>query len=202
MNYINILTISITLFAIINMIGNIPLIIKLREEYGEIESLKGSIISTVIMIVFLFFGKTLFNILGIETYHFGLAGAFLIIYFGVKMVLGIQESDKKQQKKAMKATIFPIAFPLIAGPGTLSVIISMRSEYTDIEIIMGILINAVVIFTVLKSAEWVKNKIGVTGITIIERIFGIILISIGSKMLLYNLILRINEVLDSTAYVF
>ena len=101
----------------------------------------------------------------------------------------------------MKATIFPIAFPLIAGPGTLSAIITMRSEFNDIEIVSGILINAVIIYFVLKSAEYIKTKIGIIGITVIERIFGIILIAIGSKMLLYNLILSINEVLDKISIV-
>lgn len=202
-NFVSVLTIAITLFAIIDMLGNIPLIIKLREEYGEIESLKGTIISGIIMIVSLFFGKTLFNILGIETYHFGLAGSFLILYFGVKMVLGIEEnSNKRTKKNAMKATIFPIAFPLIAGPGTLAAIISMRSNYNDLEIVMGILINVIIIFAVLKGAVWLKHKIGIMGITIIERVFGIILIAIGCKMLLYNLILSINEVLKQTTNVF
>lgn len=89
MNYINILTITITLFAVIDMLGNIPLILRLREERGHIESLKGTIISTVIMIFSLFFGKTAFNVLGIETHHFGFAGSLLILYFGTRMVLDI-----------------------------------------------------------------------------------------------------------------
>lgn len=191
---LGILTVSITLFAVIDMLGNVPLIIKLREEYGHIDSLKGSVISTIIMVLTLFFGKTIFSVLGIATHHFALAGSFLIIYFGIKMVLDIQET-KNTKKQANNATIFPIVFPLIAGPGTLSTIMSMRSEFTDLTIIFGILINTVVIFTVLKTAEWLKEKIGIMGLILMERIFGIILIAIGMKMLIYNLIMSIDEVI-------
>ena len=195
-DFLNILTVTITLFAVIDMLGNIPLILRLREDYGHINSLKGTIISVVIMIIGLFFGKTIFGLLGLETYHFGLAGSFLLIYFGIKMVLDIQDKKKeKEDDKKLGATVFPIAFPLIAGPGTLATIISMRSEFGDVEIIGGILINAIIIFVVLKSASWIKQKMGMVGIVLMERIFGIILIAIGTKMFLYNLIMSINEVI-------
>lgn len=196
MNYINIATIAITLFAVIDMLGNIPLIIKLREDNGgHINSFRGTLISTIIMIVFLFFGKTIFNLLGVDAHHFGVAGALLICWFGLQMVIDVGSSPNKQTKKqANNATVFPIAFPLIAGPGTLSVIISMRAEYNDLEIVTGILINSVIIFLVLKSADWLKRKLGVVGINLIERIFGIIIIAIGIKMFLYNVILSIEEV--------
>lgn len=188
---LDILTAALTLFAVIDMIGNIPLIIKLRKEHGEINSLQGTLISAAIMIVTLFVGETVFNLLGIETFHFGLAGSFLILFFGVKMVLGLDGSSKKQ-KQAIKATIFPIAFPLISGPGTLTTIMSLHSEYTIPVIILAILINSFVIYLVLKSAKWIQDKIGIMGITIMERVFGIILIAIGMKILIQNLILSIN----------
>lgn len=179
----NILTIAITLFSVIDMIGNIPLILKLRKDNGHINSLKGTIISTIIMIVFLFFGKFIFIFLGIETHHFALAGSLLLLYFGTKMVLGIEENNKTQ----MNATVFPIAFPLIAGPGTLSTIMSFRATFTDNEIIFGILINSIIIYIVLKLAGKIKNIIGNNGIAILERVFGILLISIGIKMFFENL---------------
>lgn len=192
--YLDILTATLTLFAVIDMIGNIPLIIKLRKEHGEINSLQGTIISATIMVATLFIGEKLFNLLGIETFHFGLAGSFLILYFGVRMVLG-SEANNKKQKQAIKATIFPIAFPLISGPGTLTTIMSLNSEYNNIIIISAIFINSFVIYLVLKSASWIQNKIGIMGITIMERVFGIILIAIGMKILLQNLILSINYAL-------
>ena len=189
--FLEILTAALTLFAVIDMVGNIPLIIKLRKEHGEINSLQGTIISAMIMTITLFVGETLFNVLGIETFHFGLAGSFLILYFGVKMVLGLDENSKKQ-KQAIKATIFPIAFPLISGPGTLTTIMSLNAEFGTLIVVTAILVNSVVIYTVLKSASWIQNKIGIMGITIMERVFGIILIAIGMKILIQNLILSIN----------
>jgi len=188
---LNILTAALTLFAVIDMIGNVPLIIKLRKTHGEIESLKGTIIAACIMISTLFVGTTVFNLLGIETFHFGLAGSFLILYFGVKMVLGIDDNGQ-QKKEAMKATIFPVAFPLISGPGTLSTIMSLTGEFSRFEIVVAIVLNSLVIYLVLKGADWIKKKMGTTGITIMERVFGIILIAIGMKILLQNLLLSIQ----------
>lgn len=188
---LNILTAALTLFAVIDMVGNVPLIIKLRKTHGEIESLKGTIIAACIMISTLFVGTTVFNLLGIETFHFGLAGSFLILYFGVKMVLGIDDNGQ-QKKEAMKATIFPVAFPLISGPGTLSTIMSLTGEFSRFEIVVAIVLNSLVIYLVLKSADWIKKKMGKTGITIMERVFGIILIAIGMKILLQNLLLSIQ----------
>jgi len=186
---LNILTVFLTLFAVIDMPGNVPLIIRLRKENGEIESGKATIISVCIMIAMLFIGKTLFTLLGIETFHFALAGAMLLLFFGVKMVLGIESTSSDEP---MSATIFPIAFPLIAGPGTLSTIMSLTQDMTDIVIIVGIILNALVIFFFLKSAAWIQNKLGVVGITIMERVFGIILIAIGMKILITSLVLSIN----------
>ena len=186
---LNILTVFLTLFAIIDMPGNVPLIIKLRKENGNIESMKSTMIATLIMIAVLFIGKTIFSVLGIETFHFALAGAFLILFFGVKMVLGI-ESDPDPDP--LPATVFPIAFPLIAGPGTLSAIMSLTQEMPDIIIIAGIILNSIVIYVFLKSAGWMQKKLGVIGIKITERIFGILLIAIGMKILINSLVLSVD----------
>ena len=186
---LNIFTVFLTLFAIIDMPGNVALIIKLRKENGKIESMKSTMIATLIMIAVLFIGKTIFSVLGIETFHFALAGAFLILFFGVKMVLGI-ESDPEPDP--LPATVFPIAFPLIAGPGTLSAIMSLTQEMPDIIIIAGIILNSIVIYVFLKSAGWMQKKLGVIGIKITERIFGILLIAIGMKILINSLVLSVD----------
>lgn len=186
---LSVLTVFLTLFAVIDMPGNVPLIIRLRKENGKIDSAKSTIIATVIMVSILFIGKTLFNLLGIETFHFALAGALLILYFGVKMVLGI---ESKGDPDPVPATIFPIAFPLIAGPGTLSTIMSLTQELPDHVIVFGIVLNSLVIFGFLKSADWLQEKLGVVGIMIIERIFGILLIAIGMKILINSLVLSID----------
>jgi multiple antibiotic resistance protein len=196
MNLSNILVITVTLFAVIDMLGNIPLVISLRKKHGEIESLKSSIVSAFIMLLFLFTGKSLFNLLGIEVSHFAIAGSLLLMYFGVKMVLGIDETEKNKEK-SNNATVFPMAFPLIAGPGTLSTILSFRADYSDLEIAIAILINAIVIFIVLKSSKWIQKILGPNGINLMERFFGIILISIGIKMFLDNLLIAIQTFNDS-----
>lgn len=189
----NILTVSIALFAVIDMLGNIPLIIKLKKDFGDINSLRSSIISLLIMIGFLFTGKSIFNLLGIDVSHFAIAGSLLLMYFGTRMVLGIEDkSDNNMKDRAKSATVFPIAFPLIAGPGTLSTIISFRADYSDLEIILGIIINAVVIFLILRSSNWIQKTIGTNGIQLMERFFGIILISIAIKMFLNNLLIAIT----------
>ena len=185
---LNVLTVFLTLFAVIDMPGNVPLIIKLRKENGEIESLKSTIIATIIMISILFVGQTLFRLLGIETFHFALAGAMLLLYFGVKMVLGIESVSTSEP---MPATIFPIAFPIIAGPGTLSTIMSLTQDLSNIEIILGIILNAIMIYIFLKTAPWIQNKLGVVGITIMERVFGILLVAIGMKILINSLVLSV-----------
>ena len=185
---LNVLTVFLTLFAVIDMPGNVPLIIKLRKENGEIESLKSTIIATVIMVSILFVGQTLFRLLGIETFHFALAGAMLLLYFGVKMVLGIESESNSEP---MPATIFPIAFPIIAGPGTLSTIMSLTQDSSNIEIILGIILNAIMIYIFLKTAPWIQNKLGVVGITIMERVFGILLVAIGMKILINSLVLSV-----------
>lgn len=195
MNWLDVLTASLTLFAVIDMVGNIPLIIKLRKKYGEIDSLQGTVVAAAIMIITLFVGESLFRALGIETFHFGLAGSFLIIYFGVKMVLGLD--DHSQQKEAaMKATIFPVAFPLISGPGTLTTVMSLSAEFGSLVVVPAIIINSIVIYVVLKSASWIQLKVGQVGITIVERVFGIVLIAIGMKILLQNLIMSINFAIE------
>lgn len=187
--YLNVLTVFLTLFAVIDMPGNIPLVIRLRKENGKIDSAKSTLIATVIMISILFVGQTLFRLLGIETFHFALAGAMLILYFGVKMVLGIEGSHDIDP---VPATIFPIAFPIIAGPGTLSTIMSLAHDMPNAIIIYGIILNSIVIYCFLKSADWIKDKLGIVGIKIIERIFGILLIAIGMKMLINSLVLSID----------
>jgi len=186
---LSVFTVFLTLFAVIDMPGNVPLIIRLREENGKVDSAKSTIIATIIMVSILFIGKTLFSLLGIETFHFALAGAMLILYFGVKMVLGIESHGEPDP---VPATIFPIAFPIIAGPGTLSTIMSMTQDHLDTVIITGIILNSVVIFIFLKSANWIQTKLGVIGIKIIERVFGILLIAIGMKILINSLVLSIN----------
>lgn len=188
----NILVVTMTLFAVINMLGNVPLVIKLRNENGHVESGKSSLIATLIMIIALIVGETIFSLLGIDVSHFAIAGSVLLSYFGVKMILGIGNNSSSTDMP--KATVFPIAFPLIAGPGTLATIISFKSTFTIPEISIGIIINTLIVFLVLKSASFIAKFLGKNGIILMERFFGIILVSIAIKIFLNNLMIALNSV--------
>ena len=184
-----ILTVFLTIFAVIDMPGNVPLVIRLRKENGEIETTKSTIVATVIMVSILFIGDFIFKLLGLQVFHFALAGSMLLLYFGVRMVLGI-ESDSSSEP--MPPSIFPIAFPIIAGPGTLSTIISLNQDFSTVTILFGIVLNSIAIFIFLKSADFIQRKLGRVGLTIMERVFGIILIAIGMKILINALVLSVN----------
>ena len=186
---LNILTVVLTIFAVIDMPGNVPLVIRLRKENGEIETTKSTIVATVIMVSILFIGDFIFKLLGLQVFHFALAGSMLLLYFGVRMVLGI-ESDSSSEP--MPPSIFPIAFPIIAGPGTLSTIISLNQDFSTVTILFGIVLNSIAIFIFLKSADFIQRKLGRVGLTIMERVFGIILIAIGMKILINALVLSVN----------
>jgi multiple antibiotic resistance protein len=186
---LNVLTVFLTLFAVIDMPGNVPLVIRLRKENGEIETAKSTIVATIIMVSILFIGDVIFKLLGLQVFHFALAGAMLLLYFGVKMVLGI---ESEASSEPMPPSIFPIAFPIIAGPGTLSTIISLNQDFSTLTIVIAIIANSIAIFAFLKSADWIQRKLGKVGLTIMERVFGIILIAIGMKILINALVLSIN----------
>lgn len=186
---LNVLTVFLTLFAVIDMPGNVPLVIRLRKENGEIETAKSTIVATIIMVSILFIGDIIFKLLGLQVFHFALAGAMLLLYFGVRMVLGIESETSSEP---MPPSIFPIAFPIIAGPGTLSTIISLNQDFSTLTIVIAIIANSIAIFAFLKSADWIQRKLGKVGLTIMERVFGIILIAIGMKILINALVLSIN----------
>lgn len=175
---------SMILFAIIDVVGNIPLIILLREKYKVIESGKATLTALVIMIVFLFVGEVLLNLLGVDVGSFAIAGSIIILFLATEMILGVRLYQDSNPKTA---SIVPIAFPLIAGPGTLTTLISIKSEYDDINIILAILINTILVYFVLKSSEKIEKIIGEQGINILRKVFGIILLAIGVKLFTTNI---------------
>ena len=175
---------SMILFAIIDVVGNIPLIVLLREKYKVIESEKASLVSLIIMIVFLFLGEIILNLLGVDINSFAVAGSIIILFLAAEMILGVKLYKDSNPKTA---SIVPIAFPLIAGPGTLTTLISIKSEYNDINIIMAIIINVILVYFVLKSSEKLQKVLGSQGINILRKVFGIILLAIGIKLFTTNI---------------
>jgi multiple antibiotic resistance protein len=176
-----ILTVSFTLFAVIDMVGNIPVLASLREKMGgEIRSTQATLASGALMILFLFIGKQFLNLLGLDVQSFAVAGSIVIFIIGLEMVLGHEFFKSDGNDKS--GSVVPIAFPLIAGSGTLTTIMSLKANYEDVNIFLGILINCVVIYVVLKSLRWIEKGLGPNGMMIIRKFFGVILLAIAVKI--------------------
>lgn len=178
-----ILTCSMVLFAVIDVVGSIPIIVSLKKKFGKIEAEKAALVAGSLMIVFLFIGNKILKFIGVDVNSFAIAGAFVIFIIALEMILGIQ-IQKNSEAKA--ASIVPIAFPLIAGAGTLTTTLSLKAEYHDINIILGIVVNTLFVYLVLKSANWLEKKIGEGSLKIIEKIFGIVLLAISIKLFTSN----------------
>ena len=176
-----IITVTFTLFAVIDMLGNVPVLASLRAKMGgEIRSLQATIASGGLMILFLFIGQQFLNILGLDVQSFAVAGSIVIFIIGLEMVLGIEFFKTDGNPKS--GSVVPIAFPLIAGSGTLTTIMSLKANYFDVNILIGILINCIVIFLVLKSLKWIEKVLGPNGMTVIRKFFGVILLAIAVKI--------------------
>ncbi|HMW25120.1 MAG TPA: MarC family protein [Ferruginibacter sp.] len=176
-----ILTISFTLFAVIDMVGNIPVLAALRAKMGgEIRSTQATLASGGLMILFLLVGQQFLNILGLDVQSFAVAGSIVIFIIGLEMVLGIEFF--KQDGNPKSGSVVPIAFPLIAGSGTLTTIMSLKANYNDVNILIGILINCIFIYIVLKSLKWIEKMLGPNGMVVIRKFFGVILLAIAVKI--------------------
>ena len=181
-----ILTAFMVLFAVIDIVGNIPIIIDLRKKAGHIQSEKASIIAGVIMIIFLFLGDSILKLIGIDVHSFAVAGAFILFFIALEMILGIT-LYKQEEGTNMNASVFPLAFPLIAGPGSLTTLLSLKSEFHTENIIIAVIVNVIVIFIVLKTSTRIERFIGQNGINIIRKIFGVVLLAIAVKLFTSNI---------------
>ena len=184
-NLKDILTIFMVLFAVIDIIGNIPIIIDLRQKAGQIQSEKASLIAGFILIIFLFIGEQLLSIIGIDVHSFAVAGSLIIFFIALEMILGIK--IYKDDKNPLNATGFPLAFPLIAGPGSLTTLLSLKAEFSNTNIIIAIIINMLFIYVILKGSNKIEKMIGENGIGIIRKIFGVILLAISIKLFTTNI---------------
>jgi len=182
-----IFTAFMVLFAVIDIVGNIPIIIDLRKKVGHIQSEKASLIAGVIMVVFLFLGQSLLELIGIDVYSFAVAGSFILFFIALEMILGITLYKDDEDSESITATVFPLAFPLIAGPGSLTTLLSLRAEFHTENIIIAVLCNVLVIYVVLKTSPKIERIIGANGIKIIRKIFGVILLAIAVKLFAANI---------------
>ena len=186
LNFKEIFTAFMVLFAVIDIVGNIPIVIDLRKKVGHIQSEKASIIAGVIMALFLFLGKSILNLIGIDVNSFAVAGAFILFFIALEMILGIT-LYKQEETNPLTASVFPLAFPLIAGPGSLTTLLSLRAEFRVENIILAIILNVILIYIVLKTSRKIERFLGANGINIIRKVFGVILLAIAVKLFAHNI---------------
>lgn len=183
-NVNELLTVSFTLFAVIDIIGSVPVLISLKQKIGHINEWKATLISGALMIVFLYVGEKFLNILGLDKKSFAVGGSIVIFILGLEMVLGLEFF--KSEKDAKASTVVPIAFPLIAGSGTLTTIMSLKAVYEETTVLVAILLNLVIVFIVLKSLNFIQKLLGPAGLIAVRKFFGVILLAIAVKIFASN----------------
>lgn len=184
LNLKDILTVTFTLFAIIDIIGSIPILISLKTKLGGIREIRATLISGALMILFLFLGEPFLSLLSLDVRSFAVGGSIVIFILGLEMVLGAEFF--KSEKDVRAATVVPIAFPLIAGSGTLTTIISLKANYDHTTVLIAILINLIIIFIVLKSLRHIERILGPAGLIAVRKFFGVVLLAIAVKIFATN----------------
>jgi len=179
------LTVTFTLFAVVDIVGSIPLLISLKDKMGGIKSFQATFVSGALMILFLFAGKPFLKILGLDIRSFAVGGSIVIFLLGLEMVLG--HEIFKGDKDAHAGSVVPIAFPIIAGSGTLTTIMSLKANYEETYILSGIVINLFVVYIVLKSLTWIEHALGAAGLLAVRKFFGVILLAIAVKIFSSNI---------------
>ena len=188
-NYNDALSAFLILFAVIDILGNIPIIVSLRKKVGHVQSEKATIVAGAIMIVFLFVGESILNLLGVNVQSFAIAGSLVIFFLALEMILGI---TLYREETPNTASIVSIAFPLIAGAGTMTSLVSIRAEFATINILVAIVANMIVVYAVLKNTERLERILGIGGLSILRKVFGVILLAIAVKLFFTNLVPLLN----------
>ncbi|WP_373514152.1 MarC family protein [Persicitalea sp.] len=180
-NFKEIASVTLILFSVIDIVGAVPVIVDLRKKVGRIESEKATIVAGLIMIAFLFLGERILKLFGVDIASFAAAGAIIIFLIGLEMILG-RNIFKHGDVDTSSASIVPIAFPIIAGAGTMTTLISLRATYELANVLVGVFVNLFLVYLVLRSSAWIERKLGRAGEDILRRVFGIILIAIAVKL--------------------
>lgn len=191
LDFKEILTAFMILFAVIDIIGNVPIVLSLRAKAGKIQSAKATVVACILMVVFLYIGEELISLLGVDVNSFAVAGALVLFFIALEMILGIQ--IYKEDEQVNTASIVPLAFPLLAGPGSLTTILSLRAEFHAENILVAIILNLILVYIVLKSSNVIERVLGNGGIGVLKKVFGIILLAVSVKLFAANLIILINS---------
>ncbi len=178
-----ILTVTTILFAVIDIVGSIPALLSVKTKVGRIHPEQATLVSALIMVVFLFVGESLLGFLGVDVKSFAIAGSLVIFFLAMEMILGIRLYKDEIPETA---SIIPVAFPLIAGTGTMTTLLSLRAVYDIPTIIIGIFLNLIVVYVVLRNLFRVEKFLGVAGISILRKVFGIVLLAIAIKLFRSN----------------
>lgn len=184
-----IITITFTLFAVIDVLGSVPVLISLKANMGGIQSGKATLVSGILMVVFLFVGEPFLSLMGVDIHSFAVAGSIVIFVLGLEMILGIEFFKNEKGLPAGSASVVPVAFPLIAGSGTLTTIMSLKADFDKYNILIGIVINLIIIYFVLRSLNLIERILGKAGMMVVRKFFGVILIAIAVKIFKSNLTL-------------
>ncbi len=188
-NFINVFSSFMVLFAVIDITGSIPIIIDLKEKGGKIQSAKATLVAFAIMLLFLFVGEQLLGVFGVDISSFAIAGAFILFFLALEMVLGI---SLFKDNATESSSIVPLAFPLIAGAGSMTTLLSLRAEYPLIDIVIALVLNVIVVYIVLRLTHVFEKLLGQSGIMILRKMFGIILLAIAIKLFMSNLAISIG----------
>lgn len=181
-NFKEIFSVSLILFSVIDILGSIPVIIDLKKRTGVLRSAQATLVAGLIMVAFLFAGESILKLFGLDTSSFAIAGALVIFFLGLEMILGIHFFKGEVAGSGSSASIVPIAFPIIAGAGTMTTILSLRAEFNQISILIAILLNLVLVYFVLRASGWIEKKLGQAGSDVLRKVFGVILLAIAIKM--------------------
>lgn len=185
MNLKEILSVTLILFSVIDIIGSIPFIILIRRREGRIYAEKATLIAAVLMIVFLYLGQSILKLFGLDVASFAVAGSIVMFIIAMEMILGITLIKDDPNAKGT-GSVVPIAFPLIAGAGTLTTILSIRAVYAEVNILIGIVLNLVIVYIVLRWSNWLERVIGESGFAVLRRVFGVVLLAIAVKIFKSN----------------
>jgi multiple antibiotic resistance protein len=183
LSFIEIIAAFMVLFAIIDIPGSIPIIIDIKSKGIKVHSVKVTSVSFLILLAFLFIGSPLLGVFGIDVSSFAIAGSFIIFLLAMEMILGIEIF---KQDAHGSGAIFPIAFPLIAGAGSITTILSLKAEYETINICIALILNMIIVYLVLRLTSVFEKILGMGGLLILRKVFGVILLSIAIKLFISN----------------
>lgn len=185
-NLLDSLAATLVLFAVIDILGSIPIILNIKKKSGHINAERATLVSLLIMLTFLFIGERIITLIGIDIHSFAVAGSFVILFLALELVLGV-EIFKHEETPKKVASIVPLAFPIIAGAGSMTTLISLRAEFAAVNIVVAIIVNMILVYVVLKLTNRIERMLGEVGIAIVKKVFGIVLLAIAVKLFSSNI---------------